>query len=154
MKSILILVFWLITFSCLGNNVEKGEQETQKLLDAVLPLTKKLLVDNQEFFPFGEIMKSNGEQVNLSASNDRERPRSSDLISILQEHYIESAKSEEIIASALVYDVKIKNSDAIAVDLDHTDGYSVTVIVPYELDGNKLVTGEMFTIKGKSAIFN
>ena len=134
--------------------MEQAKEQTQKLFDAVLPLAKELLLENEEFFPFGEIMKPNGEQVNLSASNGDERPNSSDLINLLKNHYIESAEANEIIASALVYDVRVKDSDSIAVDLDHVNGYSVTVIVPYELTGGELVIGQIFTLQGKNAVFN
>lgn len=133
--------------------MEQGKVETQKLFDAVLPLAKELLLENEEFFPFGEIMKPNGAQVNLSVSNGEEKPSSSDLIDLLKNHYLESAQASEIIASALVYDVRVKGTDSIAVDLDHVSGYSVTVIVPYELTGTELHIGEMFTMKGKNAIF-
>ncbi len=133
--------------------MEQGKVEAQKLFDAVIPLAKKLLLENGEFFPFGEIMKSNGEQVNLSVSNGEERPSSSELIDLLQSHYIELARVGEITASALVYDVIVKGSDSIAVDLDHVSGYSATVIVPYELTESKLHIGEIFTMKGKNAVF-
>ena len=133
--------------------MEQGKIETQKLFDAVLPIAKQLLLENEEFFPFGEIMKPNGEQVNLSVSNGEERPKSSELIELLKNHYVESAQTKEIIASALVYDVMVNGSDSIAVDLDHVSGYSVTVVVPYKLTETELTIGKMFTVKGKNLIF-
>ncbi len=154
MKIRLAAILLLLSFNCCGSDMEKAKADTQKLFDFVLPLAKKLLLENNEFFPFGHIMKPNGEEVNLSASNGEERAKSSELIDLLKNHYVESALAGEIIASALVYDAKIKGSDAIAVDLDHVAGYSVTVIVPYELIDSELVTGEFFTMKGKSEIFN
>jgi hypothetical protein len=98
-------------------------------------------------------MKPNGEQVNLSASNGEERPKSSELIDLVKSSYIELAQSKEIIASALVYDVMVNGSDSIAVDLDHVSGYSVIVVVPYELTETELIIGKMFTTKGKGVIF-
>jgi hypothetical protein len=146
-------ILLIFSFNCFGSDMERAKVDTQKLFDFVLPLAKELLLENEEFFPFGEIMKPNGEQVNLSVSNGEERPSSSDLIDLLKNHYLESAQASEIIASALVYDVRVKGSDSIAVDLDHVSGYSVTVIVPYELTEAELLIGEMFTMKGKNAIF-
>jgi hypothetical protein len=153
MKFRLAVIFLILSFNCFGRNMEQGKVEAQKLFDAVLPLAKELLLENEEFFPFGEIMKPSGEQVNLSVSNGEERPSSSELIDLLKSHYLESAQTGEIIASALVYDVRVKGTDSIAVDLDHVNGYSVTVIVPYELTETELLIGEMFTLKGKNAIF-
>jgi hypothetical protein len=154
MKFKLAVIFLILSFNCFGSNMEQGKEQAQKLFDAVLPLAKELLKENGEFFPFGEIMKPNGEQVNLSVSNGDERPSSSDLIALLKNHFIESAQASDIIASALVYDVRVKGSDSIAVDLDHANGYSVTVIVPYELTEKELVIGQMFTMSGKRAVFN
>ncbi|CAM3960773.1 hypothetical protein SHAQ108633_05050 [Shewanella aquimarina] len=153
MRIKLAAIFLLLSFSCFGSNMEQGKVETQKLFDAVLPIAQQLLLENEEFFPFGEIMKPNGEQVNLSASNGEDSPKSSDLIDLLKNHYIEAAQSNEIIASALVYDVVVNGSDSIAVDLDHVSGYSVTVVVPYELTETELIIGQMFTVKGKRLIF-
>jgi len=146
-------VFLLISLNSYGNNMEQGKIDTQKLFDSVLPLAQQFLLENDEFFPFGEVMKPNGEQVSLSAQLEDERPSSSDLIELLKNHYIQSAQAQDIIASSLAYDVKIEGSDAIAVDLDHVSGYSVSVFVPYELTDNELVIGEMFTLKGKNQIF-
>ena len=134
--------------------MEQGKVETQKLFDSVLPLAQQLLLENEEFLPFGEIMKPSGERVSLSASNGEDRPKSSELIDLLKNYYSEAAISNEIIASALVYDVVVNGSDSIAVDLDHVSGYSVTVIVPYELTETELIIGKMFTLKGKRLIFS
>ena len=153
MKIKLAAIFLILSFNCFGSDMEQGKIETQKLFDAVLPIAKQLLLENEEFFPFGEIMKPNGEQVNLSVSNGEERPKSSELIELLKNHYVESAQTKEIIASALVYDVMVNGSDSIAVDLDHVSGYSVTVVVPYKLTETELTIGKMFTVKGKNLIF-
>lgn len=153
MKIKLAAIFLILSFKSFGSNIEQGKVESQKLFDAVLPVAKQLLLENEEFFPFGEVMKPNGEQVHLSVSNGEERPKSSELIELLKSHYIESAKSKKIIASALVYDVMVNGSDSIAIDLDHVSGYSVTVIVPYELVEAELIIGKMFSVKGKNTIF-
>ena len=47
----------------------------------------------------------------------------------------------------------VNGSDSIAVDLDHVSGYSVIVVVPYELTKTELIIGKMFTVKGKNSIF-
>lgn len=153
MKIKLAAIFLILTFNCFGNNMEQGKVETQKLFDAVLPLAKQLLLENEGFFPFGEIMKPNGEQVNLSVLNVEERPKSTKLIDLFKSYFIDSAQSKEIIASALVYDVIANGLDSIAVDLDHVSGYSVIVVVPYKLTETELIIGKMFTTKGNNIIF-
>ena len=154
MKIKFAAIFLIVSFNCFGSNMEQGRIDTQKLFDSVLPLAKRLLLENEEFYPFGEILKPNGEQVSIGASNGEDKPSSSVLINLLKNHYLESVKANEIIASALVYDVRVQGSDSIAVDLDHVSGYSVTVIVPYELTESELIIGEIFAMKGESAIFN
>lgn len=60
----------------------------------------------------------------------------------------------------MVYDVRIvppgkaEKSDAVAVDLDHRDGMSVTMYFPYHIGADKkVVFGELFASKGADEIF-
>lgn len=153
MKLIIIALVILVSFNSLGSPMDNGKLETQKLFDSVFSLAKTFLIENEEFLPFSEIMKTNGERVSLSAQLDEERPSSSDLIALLKSHYIELVKKNEIIASALACDIRTETSDAIAIDLDHVKGYSVTIVIPYKLTEIELVLDEMYAVKGKVEIF-
>jgi len=63
-------------------------------------------------------------------------------------------------ACALVYDVRVippgatEKSDAVAIDLNHRDGMSVTMLYPYHIAPDKKVTfGQPFAWKGADDIF-
>lgn len=63
------------------------------------------------------------------------------------------------ISIAILFDVKVQipeskeKTDAIQVNLDHIDGYSVEVFLPYKIEKSKVAYSEMFAQKGKSDIF-
>ena len=79
---------------------------------------------------------------------------------LLKAAYAKDAASKKIMASALVYDVRTtppgatEKSDAVAIDLDHRDGMSITMFFPYRIGADKKVSfGEAFATKGAGTIF-
>lgn len=139
--------------------MDKGKEESQALMDAVLPLAEKLLSEHGEFFPYGGAMKPNGEIISVAAYDGDEQPPSADLINLLQQAYKTAAKNKEYKATALVYDVRVQlpesgeKSDAIAIALDHESGYSVVVFLPYNISNNQLSFGSIFAQAGENNVF-
>lgn len=139
--------------------MQEGKEESQQLMDAVLPLAEQLLNDHGEFFPYGGAMTSAGKIVSVAAYDGDEHPPSSEVISMLQKAFISAAESKEYKATALVYDVRVplpdssEKSDAIAINLDHESGYSVIVFLPYQLSGGELKFGNIFAQAGSNGIF-
>src|SRR5262249_23662760 len=113
-----------------------------------------------EFFPFGGGMRPDGQFVPVAGYEGDEQPSSADVIALLKEGMVASARRGEFTATAIVYDVKVRlpsteeTSDAIAVSLNHRDNYSVIVVFPYKIDGGKLALGEIFAQKGEADIFS
>jgi hypothetical protein len=68
---------------------------------------------------------------------------------------MDGARSGEYIATATFYDVRIgkDKKDAIAVSLDHRDGYSVIAFFPYEIVDGTLINGVPTATKGAADIF-
>ncbi|HGY9571608.1 TPA: hypothetical protein ACOJO8_005129, partial [Vibrio harveyi] len=67
--------------------------------------------------------------------------------------------SRQYSTTAVVYDVRItlpsgKDSDAIAVNLDHNSGYSIVVYLPYKKVNQAIEYGEISVQEGRGAIFN
>jgi hypothetical protein len=149
-----------LLFSKPASVVNDAKEESQTLMNSVLPTAKKFLEQHGEFFPFGAAMKPSGEIVVVAGYDGRERPPSSDIIKFLMAAFVAAAGLKEYKATALAYDVKVnlpssnKKSDAIVVALDHIERYSVLVICPYELVNGKLRMGEVFAQKGADAIFH
>ena len=139
--------------------MEQAKAESQQLMDSVLPLAEKLLIEHGEFFPYGGAMTPSGEIVSVAAYDGDEHPPSSEVISMLQKAFISSAQSGEYKATALVYDVRVplpetgEKCDAIAIALDHESGYSIVVLLPYEISGEQLSFGDLFAHAGEKNVF-
>jgi hypothetical protein len=131
------------------------KEECQSIVDAFLPLARKLLTEQGEFFPYGAAMKPDGEIVLVAAHDGRERPPSKDLIALLKGSFADSARTGEYKATAIFYDVRVgeDRKDAVAVALDHRDGYSVIAYFPYEVADGTLINGTPITQKGAADIF-
>jgi hypothetical protein len=66
------------------------KQESDILINEVLPVAKRMLNEHGEFFPYGGYMKLNGEIVHVGAKDsETDRPKSKVLISILQNSFKE-----------------------------------------------------------------
>jgi hypothetical protein len=136
------------------------KQESERLMNSVIPLAKKMLAEYGEFYPYGGYMKFDGEIVDVGAKDpDDDYPKSKDLIYILKSSFQEMARTNHSKAVAIVFNVRVniptseKISDAIQVCIDHVDGYSVEVFFPYQIISDKILYGEIFAQKGKSEIF-
>jgi hypothetical protein len=137
-----------------------AKQESEALMNALLPLAEKMLRQYGEFYPYGGYMKPNGEIVEVGASDpDTDHPKSKDLIYVLRSSLQDLAERNECKAAAMVFDVTVtlpnseRKSDAIQVSLAHSEGYSAEVFFPYQLVENKLVYGEIFAQQGKNDVF-
>ncbi len=128
-------------------------------MNSVLPFAEQMLSSHGEFLPFGGAMRPGGELVSVAGYDGDEHPQSLDLVRLIKEGFVESARRGQYKATALVYDVRIKlpstgdKSDAIAVSLNHRDNYSVVVIFPYKIDNGTLTVGDAFAQKGEADIF-
>ena len=137
-----------------------AKDDCNQLLDATAPRAENLLREFGEFFPFGAQMLPSGEIVPVEAYTGEEQPRSQDLIDLLMTSFKTRAYDGEVVATALVYDVRVtlpgsdRKSDAIAVNLDHRDNYSVTVFFPYVIANGEPALGEAFANIGDNLVFS
>jgi hypothetical protein len=134
--------------------------ECEVLMNEMLPLGEKMLLQFSEFYPYAGYMKPDGEIVHVGAKEaGTDRAKSKDLIAILKRSFGNLARSNQCKATAIVYDVVIplpdenRQSDAIQVCLDHADNYSAEFFLPYELIEGRVVYGEMFAQEGKYELF-
>jgi hypothetical protein len=133
--------------------------DCEDLMNAVLPFAEQMLATHAEFIPFGGATRPDGEIVSIAGYDGSEHPKSVEIIALMKEAFITAAQKSEYKATAIVYDVRVvlpstkEKSDAIAVSLNHRDGYSVIVLFPYKIDAAKLVWGEIFANKGEADIF-
>lgn len=134
--------------------------EAEKLMNEMLPVAEKMLRQHGEFLPYGGYMKPTGEIVHVGAKDpNTDRPKSKELIAILQNSFRTMAMNKECNVTAIVFDVVVplpnsnRKSNAIQFCLDHTDHYSAEVFFPYRLINNQVVYEETFAQDGKHEIF-
>ena len=133
--------------------------DAEKLLAAARVVAERMLHECGEFYPYGYLMRPDGQIVSISPTTGKEHPASRDLISILRDNYRTEAEAGRLLASALVYDARVatpsasQKKDAVAFQIDHRDGYSVEVFFPYSLDSAAVVFDPPFAQKGADAIF-
>ncbi|HBJ83081.1 MAG TPA: hypothetical protein DDZ88_04245 [Verrucomicrobiales bacterium] len=137
------------------------KQDCEQLMREFMPLAKQMLVAHGEFYPYGGVMRSDGSIVHLGAKEPgTDHPASRTLIEILQSHFRERAASNDIMASCLIFDVRIARpgsqdkTDAIQVNLDHQADYSVEVIFPYHLEQGAVTLDAPFAQTGAAQVFS
>jgi hypothetical protein len=136
-----------------------AKDDCNQLLNAALPFAEQMLREHGEFLPFGAQMLPDGEIVSVAVDDGEDHSRSQNLIDALQTAYKAGAADGEFVATALVYDVRVvppgasEKTDAIALNLDHRDSYSVTVFFPYILKDGEPEVGDAFASGGDYSIF-
>jgi hypothetical protein len=140
-------------------SMKQAKADCEALLSSVFPLAEKMLTEHREFYPYGATMGRDGQINYAGADNGTVRPKSADLIELLKTGYIAGARSGQYEATALVMDTLFTadattgKTDAIAVALDHRDGYSVMVIYPYRFEAGRLVIEAPIAQQGAAEIF-
>jgi hypothetical protein len=136
------------------------KKQLESLFNAVRPVAAEMVARKGEFHPFGASMDPDGKLGNVAALATDDHPKSAQLLAQLKASFRSAAKSNKIVASALVYDIRVTppgkqdKTDAIAIDLDHRDGVSLTMICPYRIDADhQLIFGELLVQPGNHEIF-
>jgi len=119
------------------------KSESESLLNELMPLAEEKLANSGEFHPFAGAITADGEMRLIYGYDGREIPPSEELIQLLAHGLRKGAAAGEYLATCLLYDVRLKPTaktvgyvDAIAAELEHRDGYAVTVFFPYTLTGD------------------
>jgi hypothetical protein len=139
--------------------MHSAKSECEDLLNEVLPRAERLLAKHGEFFPIGAAMNLHGGISHIAGYTGSERPPSKELIDLLRSAFRTAGRSGEYKATALAYDVTVQlpsgntKSDAVAIELDHTNSYSVVVYFPYSISNGVIDIGPPFAQKGSSGIF-
>jgi hypothetical protein len=136
------------------------KEESEKLVNALLPVAVAMLKRYGEFYPYGGYIRPNGAIVHVGASDpDTDRPTSRDLLFILQTSFGEIARTSEYSAVAVVFQVDVTipgsnhKSDAVQFCVEHSAGYSVEIFFPYELAEGEVIYGDTFAQQGRRDVF-
>jgi len=142
---------------------QQPKADCEVVMNFGLPLVEELLKRHGEFLPFGAAMRPNGEIVCLGAYDGREVPSLAgafaEIIRFLKDNFIDGARRQEYMATALFYEVGFtlpsssERRDAVAVSLNHRDGYSVIVLLPYTIEDSGVVYDAPHAQPGEADIF-
>jgi hypothetical protein len=137
------------------------KQESEVLMNAVIPVAERMLKEHGEFYPYGGCMRLDGSITHIGTSDsDTDHPRSSDLLFVLKNSFKEMASRRECKAVAVVLAVSValpnaaEKSDAIQLNIEHADGYSVEVFFPYRLVDGELIYGATLVQQGTHEVFS
>jgi hypothetical protein len=133
--------------------------ECDGLMDQAIPFAQKMLRKQGGFYPYAYVLHSSVKVALVGGYDGTEHPESQTIIDLLVGALLKDAEAGTIRAIALVYDVKVgalgttEKSDAIALALEHRDGYSVVVYCPYVLSGGEVSMGESFAKRSQARVF-
>ena len=109
---------------------QPAQNDLDGLLDAALPFAQEMLAKHGEFLPYGAATTSSGETKLIAADPDEgEQPDSMSALATLVEGL--QVERDALRSTALVSDVRLAESDAIRVELEHLEGHSIVVLLPY-----------------------
>jgi hypothetical protein len=137
------------------------KQESETLMNALVPVAEGMLRKYGEFYPYGGCMMLDGSVTQIGAcDSDTDHPKSSDLLFVLRDSFREMARQRRCKAVALVFNVSItlpnsgEKTDAIQLNIEHAEGYAVEVFFPYRLAEDGLSYGDTLVQQGKHDVFS
>jgi hypothetical protein len=84
-----------------------------------------------EYYPYGAAVTIDGQsELTAGDPDEGEHPASVDVLNTLLAGF--RAKRDQLRAIALVADVRVGDSDAVRVELEHRDGHAIAVLLPYK----------------------
>jgi len=139
--------------------VRTTQADVELLMKRLVEPVRKMLRENGGFLPFGAYLDTARRVRKFQAEAD-DACDQDELAVFFEEKMRGYAAAKKAIATAIVRDVraappgKRKAEDCAAFALDHGDGYSIIVFLPYVIDeAGEVVFGELFAIDGDNKIF-
>lgn len=134
----------------------QAQKDLDGLLGAALGFAQQQLETHGEFFPYAAAIGSDGQAELVAAQpDDDEHPASADVIDACIAALI--SKRDHLRAGAIVADVHVRelDSDAIRVDLEHSEGHALTILLPHtpKRAGNGVDYGSIQAQPGQTQIW-
>jgi hypothetical protein len=111
----------------------QAQNDLDGLLEPALSFAQQQLDKHGEFFPYAVVVRADGQPEMVAARPDAadDQPASGDVIDACRTTLAE--RRDQLRAAAVVADVRLPDngSDAIRVELEHTEGPALTVLLPY-----------------------
>jgi len=130
----------------------EAQADMDSMLDAALPFGQQMLAKHGEFYPYAVSMSAGGEIAMVAADIGTDKPASSDLLASLYEGL--ASRAQELRAAAIVSDVKLgSGEDAIRVEVEHREGASLAVVLPYVKRGRNVMYGNLAALPGERRVW-
>lgn len=110
---------------------KQSQDDLDGLLNVTLPFAQQMLAKAGEFYPFGAAVTVSGETQQFAADPGQgEHPASGDVRTLLLDGMRHAREKFRVIA--VCFDIRLPDSDAIRVELEHRDGQAIAVLLPYK----------------------
>lgn len=136
------------------------KSECEELLGQAVPMAGAMLTKHRAFLPFALSMSAQGDVAHVGVPMDEEHPGAQAVMDRLEEALKLGVADGTLRAAALAHDItttppgRDEPQDAMAVALDHRDGYSVLVVFPYAFDADGvLLIDDPFATEGEGRLF-
>ena len=133
--------------------------DLEKLLNVLLGFARDQLSKHGDFSPFGAAVTRDG-QTNLKAAYEGDEGTTQGHIDLLEEGLRAEAQAGVNVACGICVDVRVKPPshesfiDAVQVHLEHRNGESVDVFLPYErTTAGDFSYGTLFATKAEPQVF-
>ena len=110
----------------------QAQDDLDGLLEPALGFAQQQLGQHGEFFPYAVVVRSDGQTAMVAAQPDaaNDQPASTDVINACRTTLAE--RRDQLRAAAVIADVRLSDGgDAIRVELEHTEGPALTILLPY-----------------------
>ena len=139
--------------------VEKALADWTILTGAVLPFAERMLQEQGEFFPYAGVLTMAGDYQPVMGLTGDEQPESPQVLALLRQAL--QAGEAQYLCTAIVFDTKLTRVDedgvqqaAVAAELQHQGGFSVTIFRPYRLLDGNVVFEHPFMVPGEARASN
>lgn len=136
---------------------EQARADLDGLMSVALGFAQQQLAKHGEFFPYAAAVRTDGQAEMIAAPPDpsNDRPASAAVIAACVAQL--TARRNQIRAAAVVADVKAHDlgTDAIEVALEHAEGASLRVLLPYSKRrfGRGIEYGQLRAISGTRRVW-
>lgn len=116
----------------------ESRADLEHLLNALIEFARMMLDEQGEFFPFGASLKADLLIHSVPVDLPEDRPGTREVLDALIAAFREYVQDDAVLAIGICSDTHIampdgiRESDAIAVQLEHRHGDSIVVFQPYE----------------------
>ena len=134
-------------------------EEIQDLLNFLLPHAERMLNQHGEFYPLAAAVDSDGDLAPVAPPVERADPDVGDILVALHAELRGQAADGSIRASGIAADVTLtdpdsgETTDAVQVELDHSEGDAIDIYVPYETKPGGIEFGDLVAAEGREPVF-